>query len=315
MNRHILAATDGSPCSHRALRYAAALYNNVDNVDITLITVTEPVPPYLQSGFSSSTSEISRLDKIDEFMAHRKEECGKILQAGVAVLEKAGFPKEHIEKKEGIRSQGIARDILFQARMGKYDAILAGTRGLGNIASYFVGSASRELVEKGKNIPVWLVDEPNTAPKHVLVAVDACELCLRVLDHAAFALTGIDGVKITIFHTIPKFHPFISKEEMVKFEDIQKFVADTSEKEIRELLANTGDIFTSAGFDPSHIDIKIRHGGTGVASDIMHEYGKGGYGTLIIGRRGISGWDAVFPGSVSAKLLNSTTKGALWIVE
>lgn len=315
MNRHILAATDGSTCAHRALQYIATLYLNVEDVDITLITVTEPVPPYLQSGFSSSTSEIGRLEKIDEFMAHRKEECRKILQAGAKILVNAGFPEEHIKKKEGIRSQGISRDILFQARMGKYDAILAGTRGLGNVAAYLVGSVSRELVEQGKNIPVWLVDEPSPAPKHILVAVDACELCLRVLDHAAFALAGIDGAKVTIFHTIPRFRPFISKEEMIKFEDIEQFVAKTSEKEIKELLANARDIFASAGFDTSQLEIKIRHGGASVANDIMHEYGKGGYGTLIMGRRGISGWDAVFPGSVSTKLMNSIHKGALWIVE
>ncbi len=315
MNRHILAATDGSNCAHRALQYAASLYRDVDDVNITLITVAEPVPQYLHSGSASAAVELSRLDKIDEFMARREEECRKILDAGARQLVKAGFPEERIEKKEIVQSQGIARDILFAARQGKHDAILAGTRGTGNVAAYFTGSVSRELVEYGKNTPVWLIDRPSENPRHVLAAVDACEVCLRVLDHAAFALAGIEGVKITVFHVIPKFRPFISNEESMDFDEIEKFVAKASEKKVKSLLSGTKDIFIAAGFDHSCIDIKIKHGSTGVASDILHEYRSGKYGTLVIGRRGIGGWEAIFPGSVSNRLMNSVEKGAVWIVE
>ncbi len=315
MNRHILAATDGSVCAHRALQYAAALYRAVEDVDITLITVAEPVPGYLQAGFSSASGELARLDRLDEFMSRREDECRRILASGVRQLKKAGFPEDRIDRKEIVQSLGIARTILFEARLGKYDAVLAGRRGLGNVAAYFAGSVSRELVEHGKNTPVWLVDEPGNDPRHVLVAVDACEECLRVLDHAAFALAGIDGVKITVFHVIPSFRPFISSEERMNFDEIEKFVADTSEKEVKALLAGTEDIFASSGIDPSFVEIKIKHGSTGVASDIMHEYSSGKYGTLVVGRRGIGGWEAIFPGSVSSRLMNSVNKGAVWIVE
>ena len=315
MNRHILAATDGSTCAHRALAYLAELYRDIEDVNVTLITVARPIPRYLQAGFSNASRELGRLDKLDEFLDLRETECRRILKAGKRKLVEAGFPQERIATKEIVQGQGIARDILMEARTGRYDAVLAGRRGLGNVAAYLAGSVSRELVEHGKNIPVWLADEPNNEPHHVLVAVDACELCLRVLDHAAFALSGMDRVRLTILHIIPRFNPFISSEEKVEFREIEKFVADTSENEVRKLLADTRDIFTDAGFDPSRVEIKIRRGSRGVAHDIMHEYRKGGYGTLVIGRRGIGGWEAVFPGSVSAKLMNSVDRGAIWIVE
>ena len=101
----------------------------------------------------------------------------------------------------------------------------------------------------------------------------------------------------------------------MSFDEIEKFVAEASEKEVKALLSGTKEIFVSAGVDPSCVDVKIKHGSTGVASDIMHEYKNGGYGTLVIGRRGIGGWEAIFPGSVSNKLMNSVEKGAVWIVE
>ncbi len=315
MNRHILAATDGSSCAHRALKYIATLYRDVEDVNITLITVAEPVPRYLASGFSSASGELGRLDRIDEFMEQRDAECIRILDAGVRHLIKAGFPEERIQKKKIVRSMGIGRDILFTARQGKFDAIVAGRRGFSNVAAYFAGSVSKELVEHGKNIPVWLVDNPVNDPRNVLIAVDACELCLRVLDHAAFALSGIDQVTITVFHVIPRFRPFISREDKMNFDEIEKFVADTSEKEVKSLLADTKDIFVSAGFSASQVDIKIKHGTRGVASDIIQEYNSGKYGTIVIGRRGIGGWEAIFPGSVSSKLMNGIDRGAVWIVE
>ncbi len=315
MNRHILAASDGSAHAHQALDYAAALYRDVEDVNITLITVAQPVPRYLMTGYSTASGELDRLDRVDEFMEKRETECRRILDAGVRQLVRSGFPEGRIEKKEIVRSKSIAHDILFEARLGKYDAVLAGTRGMGNVSAYLAGSVSRELVKYGKNVPVWLVADHSERPRHVLVSVDACRECLRVLDHAAFALAGVPDVSITVFHVIPKFRPFISDEETMKFDDIENFVAKSAEEEVRGLLSDAKEIFMSAGVDTSRMDIKIKHGTSGVASDILHEYKNGGYGTLIVGRRGISGWEALFPGSVSDRIMNSMVQGAVWIVE
>ena len=74
------------------------------------------------------------------------------------------------------------------------------------------------------------------------------------------------------------------------------------------------NIFRDAGFNPKSVEIKIKKGSTGVTQDIFTEYEDGEYGTLVIGRRGVGGWEAIFPGSVSNRLLHTHTKGALWIV-
>ncbi len=315
MNRHLLAASDGSAHSHRALEYAAELYRNVDDIDITIITVAQPVPRYLQAGFSTGAGELNRLGLIDDFLSTRESECRKILEAGVGCLIRSGFPEERIRTKEIVRSKGIAHDILFEARIGKYDAILAGTRGISNVSAFLTGSVSKDLVKYGKNIPVWLVADKSKDPCNVLIAVDACQECLRVLDHAAFALAGVTRAQITVFHVIPRFRPFISSEEKMKFDEIERFVTKTAEKEVKDLLSETKDIFSAAGLDSENVEIRIKQGTTGVASDILHEYKHGGYGTLISGRRGIGGWEALIPGSVSDRLINSIDRGAIWIVE
>ena len=40
MNKHLLAATDGSPNAHNSLKYIAGIYQDAPNIDVTLIGVS-----------------------------------------------------------------------------------------------------------------------------------------------------------------------------------------------------------------------------------------------------------------------------------
>ncbi len=313
MNRHLLAATDGSPNAHKSLKYISEIYQDVPDIDVTLISVAEPLPSFLTTGGRSFQAEKSRLTRLDDMNKQKQQECTGILKRGRAVLERNQFPADHIYTKPVVQSRGAVQDILGEAKRGKYDALVVGRRGLGRLVSCFIGSVSYGLVQHLKNIAVWIIDDPLPS-KHVLIAVDACESCLRVVDHASFALAGIKDVKVTLFNVIPKFRPFISREVSATFEDVETVISAYSEKQIENLLSKVHNIFREAGFNPKSIEIKIKKGSTGVARDIFAEYEKGGYGTLVTGRRGIGGWEAVFPGSVSSGLLHTHTKGALWIV-
>lgn len=313
MNRHLLAATDGSPNAHNSLKYIAGIYQEVPDIDVTLMSVAEPLPSFLTTGSRSFQAEKSRLTRLDDINKQRQQECTGILERGRALLEHNQFPADHIHTKAVVQSRSAVQDILSEAKRGKYDALVVGRRGLGRLVSYFIGSVSYGLVQHLKNIAVWIIDDPIPS-KHVLIAVDACESCLRVVDHASFALAGIKDVKVTLFNVIPKFRPFISREVSATFEDVETIIASYSEKQIKNLLSEVNNIFRDAGFNPKAVEIKIKKGSTGVTQDILAEYEKGGYGTLVTGRRGIGGWEAVFPGSVSNRLLHTHTKGALWIV-
>ena len=313
MNRHLLAATDGSPTAHKSLKYIAGIYQDVPDVDVTLISVAEPLPSFLTTGSRSFQVEKSRLKRLDDMNKQRQQECIDILERGRALLERNQFPADHIHTKPVVQSRGAVHDILSEAKRGKYDALVVGRRGFGRLVSYFIGSVSYGLVQHLKDIAIWIIDDPLPS-RHVLIAVDACESCLRVVDHASFALAGIKDIKVTLFNVIPKFRPFMSREISATFEDIETMITSYSEKHIKDLLSEVHNIFRDAGFSPKSVEIKIKKGSTGVARDIFTEYERGGYGTLVAGRRGIGGWEAIFPGSVSNGLLHTHTKGALWIV-
>lgn len=313
MNRNLLAATDGSPNAHKALEYLAWLYRDVSNVGITLLTVAAPLSPYLSQGAGSAMAEIKRLKRLEELHDSRTRECESILDKAEGVLMRNGFPKERIHRKQILESHNTVQDILNQTIKDKFDALVLGRRGLGQVASYFMGSVSQGLIQQAAGIPVWLVDDP-VVSKRVLIAVDACESCIQTLDHASFALSGCTDVEVVILHVIQRFRPFLSAEDNVSFEDIETLIEKHSEENIRKLLSDCQMIFSEADFSPSAVKIKIKKGLTGIAHEILSEYKKGGYGTLVLGRRGTGGWESVFPGSVSSKVINSHSSGAVWVV-
>ena len=59
---------------------------------------------------------------------------------------------------------------------------------------------------------------------------------------------------------------------------------------------------------------KLVTGARSRASGIIEEAEEGGYGTIVVGRRGMSGVEEFFMGSVSNKVLHLAKEMAVWIV-
>jgi len=312
MNRHLLVATDGSYSAHRSLKYIAGIYQGIPDVDVTLISIAMPLPSFLTQGSDSFQLEKSRLERLKDIDIQRQQDCADVLERAKVVLRHNKFPADRIHTKAFVHSQGVAQSILLEAKQGQYDALVVGRRGLGRMASYFIGSVSYELIQRLKDIPIWIIGDP-LPPKRVLIALDDSESSMRAVDHASFALADIEDIEITILHVVPKFHLFLSREVSSSLEDIESLIVNYSEKEMEKVLSRVQHIFREAKYNPKSIDIKIKKG-VGVTQGILAEYEQGEYGTLIAGRRGIGGWEAVFPGSVSSKILHNLTKGAFWIV-
>ncbi len=313
MNRHFLIAVDGSAYSRRALRYVAGIYKDVADVSVTLITVSKPIPSYLTEGAESYQVERTRLKRLEALVARQAEECSRILDDARDVLVREGMDPGNIQRKSVSQGMGPVKDVLLEAKSGLYDALVVGRRGLGRLAAYFMGSVTYGLLQQVVDVPLWIVDSPKESKKF-LVALDVCRPCLKVLDHAAFVLSGVRDIHITVLHVIPRFRPFLGKEESASFDEVERLIEKHEEARLKELLGNIKEIFSEAGIGKEDIQIKIKKGGGGVAHEILKEYEGGGYGTLIMGRRGIGGWEALFPGSVSNKVLGTLGGGAVWIV-
>nr|WP_258539244.1 universal stress protein [Dissulfurirhabdus thermomarina] len=176
-----------------------------------------------------------------------------------------------------------------------------------------MGSVTYGLVQQLHDLPLWLVDTPARS-RRVLLALDNCEPCLKVVDHAAHMLAGIPGLELTILHVIPRFQPFFSKADTVALDALDSLSIRRAEATLRPLLERASGILREAGVDPGAVSIKVKRGGTSAYKEILTEFRGGGFGTLVVGRRGVGGWEALFPGSVSDRLLHGLRNGALWVV-
>jgi hypothetical protein len=59
--------------------------------------------------------------------------------------------------------------------VGRYNAIVVGSRKISRLQQVFMGSVSANLVEHSEFIPVWIVDGEVT-PDKIMVAVDGSEI-------------------------------------------------------------------------------------------------------------------------------------------
>jgi nucleotide-binding universal stress UspA family protein len=73
-------------------------------------------------------------------------------------------------------------------------------------------------------------------------------------------------------------------------------------------------ILTNSGFSQDRITTKLISGVGSRAGAIVEEAKRGGYGTIVMGRRGISKVEEFFMGRVSNKVINLARNLAVWVV-
>jgi len=130
--KRILVGVDGSKCSNEAIRYAAELSKKFDAV-VTLIHVYRP-------------PETTR-----ELPAHERPEEAKVkLDDSKKILDELGVVGKTI-----FSSGNPASAILKEASMG-YDLIVMGSRGLGSVEGFLLGSTTTRVAHHAK-IPVLIV--------------------------------------------------------------------------------------------------------------------------------------------------------------
>ena len=130
--KRILVGVDGSKCSNEAIRYAAELSKKFDAA-VTLMHVYRP-------------PETTR-----ELPAHERPEEARVkLDDSKKILDELGVAGKTI-----FSSGNPASAILKEAAMG-YDLIVMGSRGLGSVEGFLLGSTTTRVAHHAK-IPVLIV--------------------------------------------------------------------------------------------------------------------------------------------------------------
>ena len=211
---------------------------------------------------------------------------------------------ENILKKSQADLIGLARPLLADPRWpqkaaaGKIEAIITcsncGTC-LGQImtARPVVCSKWEPLKRLERRHMIKAMQKPN---KKILIALDGSETAALGAAYAAEMLAGQKNLAITLIH--------IQTEESAQ-----------NEQAIRHVMGVAREVLLKAGIPQKAVTIVFQKLKAGIARDLLAEIVEGRYGTVIIGRRGLSRAGQFLFGSVSNKIVQNVKDCTVWVVD
>lgn len=138
MYNKILVPVDGSDCSNNAAFYAAGLAEKL-GAELTLLHVLPPLPTYI-SNYS---------DRMESIEATLMNEFTNEAQT-ILAKNKQIFSDKNIVVKTKLLLGNPADEICQLSAEKQYDLIVIGSRGLGGIKAYLMGSTSNRVSRHAK---------------------------------------------------------------------------------------------------------------------------------------------------------------------
>lgn len=306
--RKILLAVDGSDASMETVRYVGAFFSP-SHTEIVLLHVDAAVPECfldLEKGTAFAADRLS----MDAWTAQTRRRIQAFMVKGRDILIRAGFPKENITPKIQTRTIGIARDILVEARQG-YDAVVVGRSGVSDLKEVVVGSVAHKLVSRMHPVPIAVV---GGSPDHrkILIGFDGSEGSMKAVDFVCSVMAQRDRV-VMLCHLVRSLGVHLEPELVFNAEQEKRWLKAVGD-EIEPSFPEAEERLIHAGFHPSHVYIRILERSASRAADIKKAAEKGGFGTIVLGRRGRSVVEEFTMGRVTRKLLHMADRMAVWIV-
>ena len=302
----LLLAIDGSERALDVVKYVSK-FPPFHNMHVVLFNVFSGVPEacwrfdknpqYGSVAREVRAWEIQREKVINEFMDQAKQH-----------LIRSGFPQGAITVKLQNRKKGIARDIIREAEEG-YGAVVIGRKGMGAYKEIFVGSVANKIVEKASFLPVLMIGQI-PPDENILVPIDSSEGAMRAVEHVAATLGGFD-FKIHLLHVIRGAMDF---HEAVPHLFLPKIRLEDAKKESQAVFDRAKRCLTNAGFRENQITTKIIADAQSRAEAIIQEAREQDYGTIVMGRRGLSKVQEFLMGRVSSKVIQTIRNRAVWVV-
>lgn len=309
--KKILIAVDGSSYSIQAIKYVATLCSGAP-VEVSLLHVLPMASEELL--WQISLDENFR-SKIKEQYERFNEECQraaqKFLDEAKEILVNACYMPDLIVTMLRQWQTGIAQDIIAEAQKG-YDAVVIGRRGIGKVESILLGSVCTKVVQGVDQIPVWVVGGEINSSK-MLLAVDESLNSRQALMYAA-PYAAQTGAEVILLHVVRKFFPGWSPYLTSAGEEIETELHESLKAKIQGMFDEYQGCLEHAGVAPEKIRTLCKFGSSSRAAEILATAREGNYGTVIMGRRGISAVREFIMGRVTNKVLNGAEGLAVWIV-
>lgn len=306
---NLLIAMDLSVHSCNAVRYVTRNCAPA-GVKVSLMHVMPTAPEIFWDLEKEAFFKEQMKGKYAKWKREAEKEAQAFLDQAKNILLEAQVGEGSVKIMVQERKKGMARDIIEEAKKG-YDAVVVGRRGLSKLEDVFLGSVSHKIVEKVGNVPVWVVGG-DIQSKKMLIAVDASDNSRKAVDYVG-GFAAATEAELTLYHVIRSLGTeFLqdfprSKEELKVFEEA---VASHA----RDMFQAYQESLEQAGVLPARILTKYNRQSHSRAGEILREAKAGDYGTIVMGRRGLSKVHEFLMGRVTNKVLSRAEGFAVWLV-
>jgi nucleotide-binding universal stress UspA family protein len=146
----------------------------------------------------------------------------------------------------------------------------------------------------------------------LLLAIDLSENSLKAVEYAAGILSCHPSSDFTLLHVIKEPSPDVMSSPEERHHHVEELRAKSL-----ALMEQAAHRITSHGIAEKNIHLKIQvcHAPVSIAELILHEQEAGGYGTIVIGRRGLSKREEFLFGSIANKVVREAKNCAVWVIE
>jgi nucleotide-binding universal stress UspA family protein len=311
----MLILVDGSERTLQTVNYMKDFMPAGENTRIVLFHVYSGIP----EEYRELAQEPTCATAVDQLKNRETREKGKIracLEQAKAILISGGFSEGSIEIKFHRMEKGVARDIIDEAG-NDYTAVVMRRRGMGALKNIILGSVAVKLLQALTFIPILIVGQAPAAKK-ILLAVDASPASMKAVDFVA-SLLGGQGYAVCIFHAIPglgAIHFDLSEvcSPELSEADMSANCIEAFKSKVARLFQDVKGRLTASGFESEKISEKIISGVRSRSDAIVKEAQDGGFGTIVVGRRGLSKVEAFFMGRVGHEVVYGGKKFTVWVV-
>ncbi|SMC18269.1 Nucleotide-binding universal stress protein, UspA family [Desulfacinum hydrothermale DSM 13146] len=146
----------------------------------------------------------------------------------------------------------------------------------------------------------------------VLVGIDCSPNAERAVDYVGNLMRVHPRCRITLHHvlTVP------SADVLPDPDRRRQTLEERRQRALRQLDAMAGRL-VERGIPRQHIRLQVQEceKGEGIARRLLEEQRRGGYHTVVVGRRGMSKREEFLFGSVSSKIIREAKNCTVWVVQ
>jgi nucleotide-binding universal stress UspA family protein len=292
--RKFLLPVDGSSQAFEAVRYAGRLFPP-DRTEVVLFHVLTQFPENFWDIEKEPENRYEE-DGMRSWEAQQNQKIQMFMEKARQLFLDQNFPQNAVRIKIQERKEGIARDIVQESH-NNYDGVVVGRWGTSMLKDFLWGSVANKLIGRLTHTAVCVVGGTPQIGK-ILVALDASEGAKRAVDYVA-ATVDSSHWEVNLFHVI---------------RDIDSKKLHQTKKTMASIFKAAADHLEIAGFNRHQIHTRIVTQLPSRASAIVVEALNGEYGTIVVGRRGLSNVEEFDMGRVSNKIIQMAREMAVWII-